>query len=332
MRRATTLLGIAGLLAATALFLWQGVAPVLGAFAAAGIGILWASLFHFVAMALNGRAWQVLLPARRRASVGFFLWAVWLRESVNGLLPVARIGGEVASARLLMRHGLRAPKAVASLLVDMTASLASQAAFTLLGLALLLVHGAGADVAGDVALGLIATVPLFAALALVQRAGFFGLLARLFRLLFGDRFDALVGGAAPLDRAVRRLYRRRAALAACFLWQLAGWVAGAGEVWLALVYLGHPVGFADAVIVEAMIQALSSGAFVVPGALGIQEGGFLVMGGVIGLSPELSLALALARRARDVIVFLPALIVWQLGIGRHVLQPHNLAPRTPRMR
>jgi glycosyltransferase 2 family protein len=332
IRRATTLLGIAGLLVATALFLWQGVAPVLGAFAAAGIGILWASLFHFVSMALNARAWQVVLPARRRASLAFFLWAVWLRESVNGLLPVARIGGEVASARLLMGHGMRAPKAVASLVVDMTASLVSQASFTLLGLALLLAHGAGGDVAGDVALGLIATVPLFAALALVQRAGFFGLLARLFRLLFGDRFDALVGGAVPLDRAVRRLYRRRAALAACFLWQLAGWVAGAGEVWLALFYLGHPVGFADAVIVEAMIQALSSGAFVVPGALGIQEGGFLVMGGVIGLSPELSLALALARRARDVIVFLPALIAWQIGLGRRVLQPHNLAQRTPRMR
>jgi glycosyltransferase 2 family protein len=324
IRSATTLLGIAGLLVATGLFLWQGVAPVLATFAAAGIGILWASLVHFASMALNARAWQILLPARRRASVAFYLWAVWLRESVNGLLPVARIGGEVASARLLIRHGMRAPKAVASLVVDMTASLVSQALFTLLGLALLLAHGAGGDIAGDVAMGLIAMVPLFATLITVQRVGFFGLLARLFRLLFGDRFDALVGGAAPLDRAVRRLYRRRTALVACLIWQLAGWVAGAGEVWLALFYLGHPVGFADAVIVEAMIQALSSGAFIVPGALGIQEGGFLVMGGVIGLAPELSLALALARRARDVIVFMPALITWQVGVSRRAFRRQDL--------
>jgi len=319
IRNATSLLGAAGLAIATALFVWQGVAPVLGTFAAAGVGILWASLFHFVSMAFNARAWQVLLPGRGRASLRFFLWAVWLREAVNGLLPVARIGGEVASARLLTRRGTRAPKAVASLVVDMTASLVSQVAFTLLGLALLLAHGAGGDVVGDVGVGLLATVPLFAVLVMVQRAGFFGLLARLFRLLFGDRFDALVGGAAPLDRAVRRLYRRRAALAQCFFWQLAGWVAGAGEVWLALFYLGHPVTIADAVIVEAMIQALSSGAFVVPSALGIQEGGFLVMGSVIGLSPELSLALALARRARDVIVFIPALAAWQVRISRRAL-------------
>ena len=45
-----------------------------------------------------------------------------------------------------------------------------------------------------------------------------------------------------------------------------------------------------------------------PGALGVQEGGFLVVGGLVGLPPELALALALVRRARDVIIFVPALI------------------------
>jgi glycosyltransferase 2 family protein len=316
------LFGIAGLALATGLFIWQGVGPVLAAFAAAGIGILWASLFHFVSMVLNARAWQLLLPARprrRRGSLAFYLWAVWLREAVNGLLPVARIGGEVVSARLLIRHGLSAPKAVASLVVDMTVSLASQFGFTMLGVALLAALGAGGSLTRGIALGLLAAFPLMAAIVLVQRVGLFTLLARLFRALFGDRFDVLVGGAAPLDRAVRRLYRRRGAIVQCFAWQLIGWVAGAGEVWLALFFLGHPVGFVEAVIVEAVIQALSSGAFVVPGALGVQEGGFLVIGALIGLSPELALALALARRARDVIVFVPALLFWQIGAGRRAL-------------
>jgi len=39
---------------------------------------------------------------------------VWIRESVNGLLPVARIGGEIVSFRLLTRAGLRASTAAAS--------------------------------------------------------------------------------------------------------------------------------------------------------------------------------------------------------------------------
>jgi glycosyltransferase 2 family protein len=157
--RAVTLVGLAGLAAATALFVWHGVAPVLAAFVAAGLGIVWSSLFHVVSMALNARAWQVLLPGRRRHSLLFFLWAVWLREAVNGLLPVARIGGEVVSGQLLIRHGLRPVMAVASLVVDMTVSLLSQFTFTLLGLALLVARGAGGGLVQDVALGLLATLP-----------------------------------------------------------------------------------------------------------------------------------------------------------------------------
>ena len=319
MIRTATLLGLIGLAAATGLYIWEGIGPVLGAFRVAGLGILWASLFHFVSMLLNARAWQILVPARNHRSVAFYLWAVWLRESVNGLLPVARIGGEVVSARLLMRHRLPTATAVASLVVDMTVSLVSQFAFTVMGLALLVATGADAGIARDVALGLLAAIPLVGAAILVQRVGFFGLLAKIFRLLFGDRFDALVGGATPLDRSVRRLYRRRPAVLACFCWQCGGWLAGAGEIWLALLFLGHPVTLVDAVIVEAMVQALSSGAFVVPGAIGVQEGGFLALGALLGLPPQVALALALARRARDLIVFIPALLLWQLSAGRRTL-------------
>jgi glycosyltransferase 2 family protein len=261
----------------------------------------------------------VLLPRPGRFRLALFLWAVWLREAVNGLLPVARIGGEVVSARLLIRHGLRPPKAVASLVVDMTVSLGSQFTFTVLGLALLAAQGAGGGMVRDLALGLLAALPLVAALLLVQRVGFFSLLATLFRRLFGDRFDALVGGAVPLDRAVRRLYRRRRAILASFFWQVAGWIAGAGEIWLALSFLGGRPSIASALIIEAVIQALSSGAFVVPGALGVQEGGFLAIGTLLGLSPELALALALMRRARDVLIFLPALVIWQVAAGRRAL-------------
>ncbi len=205
----------------------------------------------------------------------------------------------------------------------MTVSLVSQFAFTIIGLALLIERGVAATWAGKVALGLLAAIPVIVALVAVQRAGLFTRAARLFRLLFGDRFDALVGGAAALDRAVRRLYRRRSAIASCFVWQLSGWIAGAGELWLALAFLGHPVPWSDAIFLEALIQALSSGAFVVPAAIGVQEGGFLAIGSLIGLTPEIALALALARRARDVIIFAPALLAWQLGAGRRALRSHG---------
>jgi len=114
-----------------------------------------------------------------------------------------------------------------------------------------------------------------------------------------------------VDRTLREIYQRRVDVVACIAWQLAGWIAGAAEIWLALYFLGAPVRLLDALVIEALIQAISSAAFVVPGALGVQEAGFLVIGAALGLDAPTSLALAAARRLRDVVIFLPGLAAWQ---------------------
>jgi putative membrane protein len=317
--RLSLLFGLLGLVLATGLVVYQGYDAVFAAFAGAGLGILWTSLFHIAPMVINARAWQILIPGALRPGIGFFTWTVWVREAVNNLLPVARIGGEVVTARLLVKRGVRTGPVVASLVVDMTLCIVAQFFFTLLGLALLVRRTSDLELIGLVALGLAVTLPLLALLGLVQRVGLFALLARVFRALFGNRFDRLVGGAMPLDRAVRVIYRRRDRALACCLWQFVASIVAAGEVWLALRFLGAPISFVDAVLIEALTQAVASAAFVVPGAIGVQEGGFLLFGSLLGLAPELALALALVRRARDVIVFVPALLLWQISEGRRFL-------------
>ena len=57
-------------------------------------------------------------------------------------------------------------------------------------------------------------------------------------------------------------------------------------------------------------EARRGAAFLVPGALGLQEAGFLGLGLLLGLAPETALALAIARRIRDLVVFLPGLLAW----------------------
>ena len=56
----------------------------------------------------------------------------------------------------------------------------------------------------------------------------------------------------------------------------------------------------------------------VPGALGVQEGAFIVIGAALGLDATTALALATARRLRDAIVFFPGLIAWQWAATRDV--------------
>jgi putative membrane protein len=234
---------------------------------------------------------------------------VWIRESVNGLLPVARVGGEVASYRLLRGEGVAPAPAAASLMVDMAISILSQLAFALLGLALLAWAGAGVGW-GGIALAMLCGLALAGGFILAQRADILSRLAGVLNRLAAGRFTAFALHSRRIDRMTRRLWRVRGAITGCFLWQLAGWVAGSLEIWLALHFLGHPVSIAEAVAIEALVQAVSSAAFLVPGALGLQEAGFLGLGLLLGLPPEASAALAIARRLRDLVIFLPGLLAW----------------------
>jgi|SRR5713101_3700233 putative membrane protein len=319
MTRLALALGLMGLALATGLIAYQGFAVVFAAVASAGFGLLLVGFFHLAPLTVNARAWQILIASRRRPSLARFIWATWLRESVNGLLPVARIGGEFVAVRFMIQHGLRTAPVVASVIVDMTLCVASQFAYTVLGLALLVRYTGDLAMTMSVALGLLVVVPLIGIFIVAQNFGLFTLLARIVNRLFGDRFAGFVGGAGALDRSVRVIYRRPRRLLTCTLWQFAAWILASGEVWLALRFLGHPVSIADALLVDAITHAASTAAFVVPAAIGVQEGAFMIVGGLLGLSPELSLALALTRRARDLIVFLPGLLVWQVQEGQRLV-------------
>ena len=320
MKRWALLLGLVGFALAVVLVVHQGWADVLSALAVGGVGLVWGSLFHLVPMAINARAWQVLMARHSRPTITGMTAMVWLREAVNGLLPVARIGGEVVSGRALMQRGVPPASAVASIVVDMTVSMATQFVFTLLGLALLAIMSTDMVTVGRVALGVAVTIPIVVALLFVQKIGFFGLLSRLLHILFGPKLAGWVGDPRLLDRAIRMIYRRPGRIWGCALWQLLGWLVSSGEIWLFLYFLGHPVSLAVAIAIEALAQAVSSAGFMVPGALGIQEGAFLLFGGAFGLSADTALALSLARRFRDLLLFTPAVVLWQIGEGKRLLK------------
>ena len=313
MRRfAGPLLALAGFALAAALLARQDLGEVAALLRTGGAGLVLAALAHVPSMALNAHAWRLLLPRRARPplpAMTAMTAIVWVRESVNGLLPVARLGGEVASYRLLRAEGASAPQAVASLLLDVALSMLSQLAFALLGLALLAAAGASLGW-GGLLLALGVGLALAAGFALAQRAGLLGRAAAALNKATAGRFAALQAHSARMDRMTRRLWGARRAVLLCFLWQLAGWMAGALEIWVAARAIGAPLGVGEALAIEAMVQAVASAAFLMPGALGLQEAGFLGLGALLGLDAEVAAALAVARRLRDLLVFLPGLLFW----------------------
>ena len=297
----------------------EGVAEILAALALAGVGLLWVAAFHLVPLVADTVAWRGLFGPAHRPSLGAAMWVRWIGESVNGLLPVAHVGGEFVRARLVAQRGVPGSIAGASVVVDMTLGVFTQIVFALFGVALLLARIGPGDTTASALAGVAVFSALGVAFYVAQRRGLFGFFARVVSVLAGGgQWPALAGGAAALDDAIGDVYRRRGRLALSCAWRLAGWVAGAGEVWLALHFLGHPVTVAEALLLESLGQAVRAMAFVIPGGLGVQEGGFIVLGQVIGLSPELALALSLVKRIRELLLGAPGLIAWQFAEGRRL--------------
>jgi uncharacterized membrane protein YbhN (UPF0104 family) len=104
-----------------------------------------------------------------------------------------------------------------------------------------------------------------------------------------------------------------------------GWLVGTGEVFLILQLLGHPVSWVTALLLESLGQAIRGAAFAIPGALGVQEGGYLLLAPFAGLSPDSALALSLAKRSRELLLGLPGLLYLRFG-GRAAGQPGPSAP------
>lgn len=319
-RRALKHAGRIAALAGLALSLWlvarDNPAAVLALMRAAGAGLVIAAAAHLLPMLANAKDWQTLFAPASRPGLAAMLRLVWIRESINGLLPVARIGGELVSFRLLRARGISAPASAASLVADIQLTLISQALFALAGVGYLLTRTASGTlhVAGMFAWGLAALAPLVILFALVQHAKPFERAMQALNRVAGGQLTSLVERSAQVDDALKAIWRQRGVvLRYLFVWQPLQHLATSLEIWLALHFLGAHPSLVDALAIEALIQAVSSAAFFVPGGLGVQEGGFVLIGGALGLDPATCLGLAGARRIRDLLIFVPGLFAWQFA-------------------
>jgi putative membrane protein len=305
-----------GLALFSVIVLQRGVREVSQALTVAGAGVLGVALFHVAPLVADALGWRRLLDGPTQPSVWTMVRARWIGEAINGLLPVLQLGGNVVKADLVARAGVPGAKAAASVVVDVTLVVTSQVCFTLLGLVLFAAHLGGDRLWPTAAAGALVMSLALGGFYAIQRGGAFERLARAIEHLGRGQWTSLVASGSAIDRAIVELYGERRTILASWTWHLASWLVGVGEVWLALRCLGHPVGLADAALLESLGQAVRAAAFAIPGALGIQEGGFLALGGALGIPPTTALALSIVKRVREIVLGIPGLVVWQLGMAR----------------
>lgn len=314
------LLVAAGAALFTFLLIHQGAPQVMAAFASAGWWIAAVVAYHFaVPLLLDALAWWSLFPKSERLSLWELFWMRWIGESVSTLVPSASVGGDVVRARLAALHGAPIPTAAASVLVDITLGVFVQIVFTLLGLALIVTatghHGFVRPTLIGAVIGVLAIIGFY----VVQRLGMFRFIGKMIsKLANADDWHSLVHSGQTLDEAIRRLYARRRGVFGCCAWTATSLILGSGEIWIALYALGLQATLVNALILQSMVLTIRSAMFPVPGALGVQEGGYVVIGNVLGIPGDAAFALSLIARVREFVLGIPGLLTWQLIEARRV--------------
>jgi len=307
-----------GIALATGLVTWFGFHRVLAGVLKVGFGGLALLVFcQGVLFVILGFAWWALMP--RRPGVQVLIWARMVRDASANCLPFSAVGGFVLGARAATLYGVAWPAASASTVADVTSEFLTQLIFAAAGLGLLVAWHPESRLALPfgigIAVGLLGGIGFFA----VQRG------AAPFVRRFGRRLSArwLVAIMARLDLLQGELmpiYRRTAQYSASTALHLLGWVVSGIGGWVIMRLIGAPIGLPAALAIEGLLQVSLTAAFAVPGFAGVQEAVYVGLGGVFGLTPDVAIAVSLVRRARDVVVGVPILLVWQFIEARR-LQP-----------
>jgi putative membrane protein len=295
----------------------EGAQAILSLLSRAGWVLFLLVPLHALPLLLDVLGWRALIAGRSRLTALFFIACI--REAVNRLLPLGSVGGELVGIRLLAQQGFDGTMAAASVIVELAVTLATQYLFVVLGVVCLLRLTDAMRLSGGLLLGLCASLLLLALfIALLRNGAIFGRMERVAQRLLGlnTQASSVLFQGSRLDAAIRELFAAHGRLARTLLWQFAGLVVGCAETWLALRWLGHPVGFAAALALESLTQAARHLFFLVPAGLGVQEAGLIGVGHVLGIGTDVAIALSLAKRMREILFGLPALAAWQWIEGR----------------
>ncbi len=260
---------------------------------------------YFVVYLIDTLGWRCSFPAP--PGVGFAaLWRIrWAGEAVNNVVPSAYVGGEAVKVLLLQQRGVPTDHSTSAAIVSKSAQTLAQLLFVCAAAVAFLQlapHHPGLRTGLLVVLvgGLTAVLALF----WIQRRGVFATVRQLTdRLRWNPRWLlSRQERLRALDATITGFYRDhpRAFFASTSAY-LAGWLLDTLEIYLVAHLLQQPLPWTGALVIEAFVGVAKVLGLWVPGALGVQESGLLLLGRALGLPEPFCLAYALIRRAREVV-------------------------------
>ena len=244
-------------------------------------------------------------------------------EVVNMTTPTAYVGGEPLKAYLLKRHHVPMVEGLASVVIAKTTMTIAEVVFILMGIALAFWRiGADGSSGQTVAAALVSVgvlVLVTASLVFVQQQGLFTWILEFLRKI-GLKIHFLEvreKKLRSLDRTILDFYRdNRLTFCSSIGLFFVGWMAEALEVYVIIYFLGGPAMALSAISISALSVFIKSGTFFIPGSLGAQDGGNMLVLRAFGYSDVTGITFALIRRFRELVWIGLGLLCLALAGGR----------------
>jgi putative membrane protein len=316
------LLGVLIALLLVSYFGFDNVAGAVGRVGWSQFGMICA--WQIVIFVVVGVAWDVILPASVKRPAWVMVWGRMVRDAAANCLPFSQVGAFVFGARAVTLHGVAWHTAAASTAVDVAAEFLAQIAFAGIGLGVLLARAPESRLAVPMEVGIGLAVLACFGFVWAQK-GAVPVIARIGRRIAGRWFGNAGERMEVFQEELATMYSQTGKLALGFFLHLIGWLCTGVAGWITYHALGVPIDFDDAMAIEALLAASAVLTFLVPVNAGVQEAGYAALGAIFGVPADLSLAVSLVRRGRDIVVGVPILLVWQYVEMRRLRETKRVA-------
>ena len=315
MNLRVVIVALLGLALSIYLVAYAGIGSVFSAVVAVGwSGFALLCLYNLGLFVILGCAWYVLLPESSVATLRVFVWARMVRDAATDVLPFSQLGGIVLGARAAILHGISDPLVYSSIIVDVTTEMLAQIAYVALGVLILDLRAPPTSpeqsLIKALLIGVVCAVAVAGVFLALQRHGH--------RVI--ERFTARVLPGAlrrtmAVSIALRSIYRSRARVGTSIVLHSVGWIASAIGAWIAFRLIGMRVELKSVLALEGLVSAIRSTAVFIPHALGAQEAAYALLSPLFGIGAEFGLAVSVLKRARDLAIGVPILLIWQAMEG-----------------
>ncbi|MDR4497463.1 MAG: flippase-like domain-containing protein [Candidatus Scalindua sp.] len=234
-------------------------------------------------------------------------------EAINMVIPSANFAGEPLKAYLLKRHNISMLDGITSVVISKAIMTISQIIFVMLGVGFLLfqLHVSGPPLISIIVITLLG-IPVILFILFIQKRGIFLSFSKLLHTL-GIKIafvEKNVDKLIALDKNIMQFYHHnKKNFYLSFIFYFLGWIAGLIEVLLVLYLLNIPINFLSIYIIESLSTVAKGITSFIPGSMGGQEGGIIMIFLNLKLSASIAITFCILRRLRELIWVASGLVI-----------------------